>query len=228
MGLGTPIIQVMRPAILFLLAATGCAQTFSSHGGWSFTDTLQTATDVLVGDIVSGTAVDDGSHVSVKATLRVVRVLGGNAAAGSDLAIQWQYRPMPLESPAVTSTVPKVRGLWFFRRTKGKLQPLQATVTMPSLSEFYLPAGDVPRYYSESTPLPYKVACEIAPVIEDLVARHSDDLGPHAPQTATVGGGCLSGRRPRLNLARCTWLSRNWAKVPPRHTRISRRCPIPR
>src|SRR5437879_5431824 len=152
MGLATPIIQVMRPAILFLLAATACAQTFSSHGGWSFTDTFQTATDVLVGDIVSGSAVDDGSQVSVKATLRVVRVLGGNAAAGSDLAIQWQYRPMPLESPAVTSTVPKVRGLWFLRRAEGKLQPLQATVMMSSLGGFYLPAGDAPRYYSGVAP----------------------------------------------------------------------------
>lgn len=177
----------MRPVILFLLAATACAQTFSSHGGWSFTDTLQTATDVLVGDIVSGSAVDDGSQVSVKATLRVVRVLGGNAAAGSDLAIQWQYRPMPLESPAVTSTVPKVRGLWFLRRAEGKLHPLQTTVMMSSLGGFYLPAGDAPQYYSQSAPLPYKVACEIAPVIEDLVARHGDDLGPHAPQAPVVG-----------------------------------------
>ena len=75
----------MRPAILLLLAATACAQTFSSHSGWSFTDTLQTATDVLVGDIVSGSAVDDGSQVSVKATLRVVRVLSGSAMAGADL-----------------------------------------------------------------------------------------------------------------------------------------------
>jgi hypothetical protein len=172
----------MRLAILFLLAATACAQTFSSHSGWSFTDTLQTATDVLVGDIVSGSAVDDGSQVSVKATLRVVRVLGGDAAAGSDVAIQWQYRPMLLESPAVTSTVPKVRGLWFLRRAEGKLQMLQAAAMMPSLGGFYLPAGAAPRYYSESAPLAYKIACEITPVIEDLVARHGDDLGPRAPQ----------------------------------------------
>jgi hypothetical protein len=177
----------MRPAILFLLAATAWAQTFSSHSGWSFNDTLQTATDVLVGDIVSGSAVDDGSQVSVKATLRVVRVLGGSAVAGSDLDIQWQYRPMPLESPAVTSTVPKVRGLWFLRRAEGKWQPLQAAVMMSSLGGFYLPAGDTPRYYNESAPLAYKIACEIAPVIEDLVARHGDDLGPHAPQAPVMG-----------------------------------------
>lgn len=177
----------MRLATTFLLAATACAQTFSAHSGWSFTDTLQTATDVLVGDIVSGSAVDDGSQVSVKATLRVVRVLGGDAAAGSDLAIQWQYRPTLLESPAVTSTVPKVRGLWFFRRAEGRLQALQADAMMPSLGGFYLPAGDAPRYYSPNSPLPYKIACEIAPVIEDLVARHGDDLGPHAPQAPVAG-----------------------------------------
>jgi hypothetical protein len=144
-------------------------------------------TDVLVGDLVAGSAVDDGAQVSVKATLRVVRVLGGAAAAGSDLAIQWQYRPMMLQSPAVTATVPRVRGLWFLRRAEGKLQPLQATAMMPSLGGFYLPAGDAPRYYSENAPLAYKIACEIAPVIEELVARHGDDLVPHAAQMPVAG-----------------------------------------
>ena len=33
----------------------------------------------------------------------------------------------------------------------------------------------------------YKIACEVAPVIEDLVARHGDDLGPHAPQAPVAG-----------------------------------------
>ncbi|HEX3742649.1 MAG TPA: hypothetical protein VHW09_01910 [Bryobacteraceae bacterium] len=109
----------MRSAILFLLAATVSAQTFSSHTGWNFNDTLQTATDVLVGDIVSGTAVDDGSQVSVKAIVRVVRVLSGELAAGSNLDIQWQYRPTLLESPAVTSTVPKSEDCGFsVARTK--------------------------------------------------------------------------------------------------------------
>jgi hypothetical protein len=177
----------MRPAVLFLLAAAACAQTFSSHSGWSFTDTLQTATDVLVADIVSGSAVDDGSQVSVNATLRVVRVLSGGAVAGAGLTIQWQYRPMPLESPAITSTVPKVRGLWFLRRSGGKLQPLQAAVMMSSLGGVYLPAGDAPRYYSQTAPLAYKIACEIAPVIEDLVFRHGDDLGPHASYSPDAG-----------------------------------------
>jgi hypothetical protein len=58
---------------------------------------------------------------------------------------------------------------------------------MSSLGGFYLPAGNAPRYYSESAPLPYKIACEIAPVIEDLVVRHGDDLAPHPPQAPVVG-----------------------------------------
>ena len=185
MGFGTPIIQAMRPAILLLLSATAFAQTFSSHSGWSFTDTLQTATDVLVGDIVR-IGGRRWAHVSVKATVRVVRVLSGSAAAGTDLMIQWQYRPPPFEGPAVTSTVPKVRGLWFVRRTEGKSKALQAAVMMTSLGGFYLPAGDAPRYYNESAPL--VTSCvEVAPVIEDLVARHGDDLGPHAPQAPVAG-----------------------------------------
>jgi uncharacterized membrane protein len=58
---------------------------------------------------------------------------------------------------------------------------------MPSLGGFYLPAGDAPRYYGESAPLEYKIACEIAPAIEDLVMRYGGDLGPHAPQAPVAG-----------------------------------------
>src|SRR5476649_1101333 len=75
-----------------LLAASAGAQTFTGHSGWSFDDTLQTATDVLVGDIVNGTGIDDGSQVTVKATLRVVRALSGATPAGAELPLQWQYR----------------------------------------------------------------------------------------------------------------------------------------
>ena len=167
----------MRPGILVLLAAAAAgAQTSSSTNGWSFTDILQTSTDVLVADIVSGFATDDGSQVTVKATLRVVRVLSGSATAGSDLAVTWQYQPTLIQSPAITSQVPHVRGLWFLREKK----PLKASVMMLSLGGFYLPAGDNPRYYAQNAPLPYKVACEVAPVIEDLVTRHGDDLVPRA------------------------------------------------
>ena len=58
---------------------------------------------------------------------------------------------------------------------------------MSALGGFYLPAGDAPRYYNESAPLSYKIACEVAPVIEDLVARHGDDLAPHTRQAPVPG-----------------------------------------
>ena len=112
---------------------------------------------------------------------------------GSEFAMQWQYRPSPFAGPAVTSTVPKVRGLWFLRRVDGKLQPLQAAAMMSSLGGFYLPAGDTPRFYRQGAPLPFKIACEIAPVMEDLVARHGDDLGRTLPRRRWLGrrpSGC--------------------------------------
>src|SRR5476651_2636548 len=162
-----------------LLAASAGAQTFTGHSGWSFDDTLQTATDVLVGDIVNGTGIDDGSQVTVKATLRVVRALSGATPAGA---------AMPLESPAGTSKVPLVRGLWFLRKNaEAKLEPLQASSMLPSLGGYYLPAGDAPGYYAGNAPLQYKIACEVAPVLEDLAARNAADLGPHAPEPPVRG-----------------------------------------
>jgi len=174
--------------VLVLLAASAGAQIFSSHNGWSFADTLQTATDVLVGDVVNGTGIDDGSQVTVKATLRVVRVLSGATLAGAQLPLQWQYRPTLIESPAATSKVPPVRGLWFLRKNaEGKLEPLQASGMLPSLGGFYLPASDTPNYYAHNAPLQYKIACEIAPLLEDLATRNAADLGPHTPQPPVRG-----------------------------------------
>lgn len=167
---------------LVLFAAPAGAQTFTSHSGWAFDDTLQTATDVLVGDVVNGAAVDDGSQVTVKATLRVVRALSGATPAGAELPLQWQFRPMPLESPAITSKVPLVRGLWFLRKNaEGRLELLRASGVLPALGGFYLPAGDAPGYYTNNAPLQYKIASEIAPVLEELVERNAADLGPHTP-----------------------------------------------
>jgi hypothetical protein len=186
---GAEAVGAMRfllAAILF--AASAGAQTFTSHNGWSFADTLQTATDVLVGDIVNGTGIDDGSQVTVKATLRVVRALRGATPAGAELPLQWQFRPMPLESPAIASKVPLVRSLWFLRKNaEGKLEPLRASGMLSTLGGFYLPSGDAPGYYTQNAPLQYKIACEIAPVLEELATRNAADLGPHAPEPPVRG-----------------------------------------
>ncbi|HEX3742648.1 MAG TPA: hypothetical protein VHW09_01905 [Bryobacteraceae bacterium] len=60
-------------------------------------------------------------------------------------------------------------------------------MTMSSLGGYYLPAGDAPRSYSDDAPLANKLACEIAPVIEDFVLRHGDELGPHAFSAPAAG-----------------------------------------
>jgi len=167
----------MRIAALLALVLSASAQTYSSHSGWSFTDTVKTANDVLVADITAGSAVDTGSQVMVKATLNAVRILSGDIAPGADLTLQWHYQPGPREGPAVTTKVLHTRGLWFLRRNPdGGLEPMQAETPMAPMGGSFLPLGTSAPSYADDEPLPTKIAREIGAALEDLVAEHAADL----------------------------------------------------
>jgi hypothetical protein len=167
----------MKTAALLALTLSASAQSFSSHSGWNFTDTLQTATDVLVADITGGSAVDDGSEVRVKATLQAVRILSGDINAGAAFVVEWHYRPNPGESPAVTTKVPLARGLWFLRKdSNGTFEPMQAGMMSP-MGNSFLPLGDSTPSYADAEPLQTKVAREIAAALEELATEHAADLG---------------------------------------------------
>ncbi len=169
----------MRLFGVLCLAVCASAQSDSAHSGWNFSDTLETATDVLVADLAGGSAADNGSQVAVQATLHTLRILRGSVAAGIDLPVRWTYRPAPFEPPAVTANVPHVRGLWFLRKNAdGSFEALQAGSIAP-MGGYFLPLGTTAPVYAESEPLQTKVAREIAAAIEDLVAQHAAELTPH-------------------------------------------------
>jgi hypothetical protein len=165
--------------VLLLAVCAALAQSYSAHSGWSFTDTLETATDVLVADISAGSAADNGSQVAVQATLHSLRVLRGSIAADTAIPVRWTYRPAPFEPPSATAAVPHVRGLWFLRKNaEGSFEVLQAGSITP-MGGYFLPLGTTAPVYAESDPLQTKVAREIAAAIEDLVAQHAAELTPH-------------------------------------------------
>jgi hypothetical protein len=172
----------MRIAVpLLACAIAAAAQSYSSHSGWSFTDTLQTATDVVVADIAAGSAVDNGSEVTVNATLHGVRLLNGGLNPNSDVAIVWHYRPSPVDGPAVTTKVPNARGLWFLRKNSaGAFEPLQAGEICP-MGNTFLPLGSSTPSYAETEPLQSKVAREIAAALEDLAPDYAAALAAPRP-----------------------------------------------
>jgi hypothetical protein len=157
-------------AAVVALAGIAAAQTVSSSNTSGFSDTLQNVTDVVVADLISGAGIDDGTQVTARATIRVVRVLSGDLVPGAELAITWQYKPV-FESPAVTSKVTLERGLFFLNNRQALLTGLGS----------HLPAGETPRFYAAGAPLPYKIACELAPLVEDILTRHSADLVVPSP-----------------------------------------------
>jgi hypothetical protein len=168
-------------AAFFLAAGMLLGQGFSSHSGWSFDDTLQTATDIVVADIVRGTGVDNVSQVSAKAEIRVVRVLQGSVASGAEMSVEWTYQPAPFESPAASARIPAVRALWFLRtRAGGALEPLRAGEPFGSFGGFFLELPSTPISYRQDAELQTKLALEIGAALEDLIARRAADLTPHA------------------------------------------------
>ena len=181
----------MRIIAFLTLVFCASAQTYSSHSGWNFTDTLQTASDILVADVTAGSAVDNGSQVTVTATLHAVRVLGGDIAPGADLTLQWQYQPGPGEGPAVTTKVAQTRGLWFFHKNpQGAREPLKASMMSPMGGSFLPLAAGIPSgplSYTDAQPLQTKIAREIGAAIEDLVTQHAADLVPHRLEVMAGG-----------------------------------------
>jgi hypothetical protein len=183
--------RLAAAAALFAGLAWGQA-SYSAHSGWGFQDTLETAGDVVVADLVKGGGVDNGSQVTVSATVRVVRVLGGEIAPGTELALEWHYQPAPFEGPAASAKVPALRALWFLRRKSGGgFEPLMASGMMGPFGGFFLelpgpqPSGGLS--YAPDAPLEDKIAREVGFALEDLVAAHASDLAPHRPQPPVNG-----------------------------------------
>jgi hypothetical protein len=176
---------------LFLsFAFVAASQTHtSSNQGWSFAGTLKSATEVIVADITSGTGIDNGTVVGVQATLNSVRVLAGNLTPGAGITVEWQYHPESFESPAVTARVPKLRGLFFLRKSpSGGFEPLPAVGPFVPLGGYTLPleTGDAVFCPADES-LPSKIACELGTALESLVTLHAADFEPHRPQAPANG-----------------------------------------
>jgi len=129
-------------------------------------------TDVLVGDIVEGTRLVSGAQVDVKATVRVVRVLDGALAPGTDIQLAWQYTALGPVRP-VAGSLSGVHGLWFLRGVPGGFVILRAGELSEGGDYFLeLPQGGsgavihLPDRSTES-----KIAVELAGALQTLAAQ---------------------------------------------------------
>jgi hypothetical protein len=173
-------VQAKKSVLALLCAGVAAGQTLSSssvstHSGWSFSDTTAAMTDVVVGDIVARRLMASGRQVAVTATVRVVRVLQGDLAPGTDLTLAWQYPIGPPE--AVADQSPTTRGLWFLRRQAEGFEPLVATL-MPYQGGYFLELPQAPLpgslLYLPGQPAETKIACELAWALQDLAPRRTE------------------------------------------------------
>ncbi len=161
----------MRRVLLMLLPALAAAQSYSAHSGWNFDDTLHAATEIFAGRIVAGSAADSGAEVRVAATIRVIRVLKGTAAPGSDLRLEWTYQPAPNQGPAVTTSVPRSTGIFFARKQpSGAYEALRASGMPALIGGFLLPVPETAPssalLYTPDMPVQAKLARELAAAMQ--------------------------------------------------------------
>ncbi len=156
--------------------------TTSSHSGWNFDDTLQTAKLIVVADILEGAATDSGSMITVHAKLRVVRTLQGNAVMGASIPVTWQYTPGPADTPAAIAKAPQTRAIFFLRPKGDSMEALQASQMGGEFGGYIVAVPTAPLsgdlFYTADAKLSAKLASEFASALDDLMARKSSDFGP--------------------------------------------------
>ena len=151
-------------------------QTTSTTNGWSQQGSLREADAIVAGDIVEGTAADDGSSVRVSAVLQVLRVVRGSVVPQSRLRLAFTYVPSPVDGPDVTRVVPRGRALWLLEDAGNETwQPLPVATLPRSLGGrlLPLPPGDLPPswFYPADAPPERKLACELASALEVLAPK---------------------------------------------------------
>jgi hypothetical protein len=163
--------------VLLWPGVAGSQSARIATNGWKF-DNTGVLTDVLVGDVVEGTRLVDKAQVDVKATVRVVRVLQGALAPGTDLTLAWQYTALGSTRPTAGSLA-GVRGLWFLRKGPEGFA-IQRVGELSEGGDYFLelPANLPPggALHLPDRSLPSKIAEELAGALQTLAAQ--DPKGP--------------------------------------------------
>lgn len=167
-----------------LAAALSLAPASLAQTRWTFDDTLQRATDVVVADILNSSATADGADVHEHAVVRVERVLLGDLPAGSELTLDWTFPADFSVHPEGTAAIAAKGALIFLdqRARDGRdarYQPLQCGEGPSAVDRYLMSARKAAPTdglaYTEETPLESKVAREEAAILEAFSAKHPSD-----------------------------------------------------
>lgn len=153
---------------LRILVALTCAavwgQNVQMRGVWSIGEPMASASAIFVGDVVGGTGREEGSAVFVKARVKVVRVLSGELAPDSEVAISWRFM-LPPDSLEPVDKVPPVRALWMVRTNGERLEAMRTEAIPTRMGGFFtvVPQKPLPPelQYAPDAPIRVKVANEL-------------------------------------------------------------------
>jgi len=157
---------------------------------------------VLVGDIVSGQAIDHGTSVSCNVSVLVDRVLKGDLQPGQSIALAWQFEPMPNEGPQITTKVARAHALFFLHKNEesGAYEVIRAGFYTLPMGGYFLPVPSGPLHgpflHARNSSFDAKLASELGAALEAIAVKDGDALDVHyAPPP--FGGSAPSPKAPR-------------------------------
>ncbi len=160
---------------------------------------------VLVGDIVSGQAVDQGTSVSCNVSVLVDRVLKGDLQAGQSIAVAWQFEPLPNEGPQITTKVVRARALFFLHKNEesGAYEVIRAGFYTLPMGGYFLPVPSGPLQglflYAGGSNFEAKLAGELGAALETIAVKDGDALDVYyAPPP--FGGSAPSPKAPHQDV----------------------------
>lgn len=143
---------------------------------------LRASDTVIVARVISGQAQSNDAGASAHLVLRVVRVLKGEIAVGSELAIETRgsrlYTPGPSSRMPRQWSVDHFTALWFLRREGNQYSviPVTAAAGEPERASLELPEdASVP---DEPQDLQLAIAREIVATLRVMAVSHPKEIAP--------------------------------------------------
>jgi hypothetical protein len=140
---------------------------------------------ILVGDIVSGRAIDHGTGVSCNVSVLVDRVLKGDLQPGQLITLAWQFEPAPNEGPQITTKVARAHALFFLHKNEERnaYEVIRAGFYTLPMGGYFLPVPPGPLHspflYAQESNFEAKLAGELGAALETIAVKDGDALDVH-------------------------------------------------
>ncbi len=162
---------------LFSLAAVGAGAPLRNTRH----DAIYQSGLIVVGDVISGQAFNNGTVVDCTASVQKTRILKGSAVPSTNLSVHWQYSPGRAEPVNATNPLGTHHAIWFLKKSTGgnAFEAMWVELPQKPLGGYFMPvpAGEPGGVFAVSPTANYqrKLGAELGFAMETN--------GPHGRQS---------------------------------------------